>query len=770
MSLIGNLTARLPFGKKLPQAEYFFALNVGSEKLTAALWMIEAGVLKVISTSTQDYSSTEEIINVTDKLLDVVLGDSSQDPAKILFGVPDAWLQDDELKDPYLKLLRDLVKELELSPMAYVATSHALSHFMEKQEGSPITAILVNIGKKNVDLFSFRAGKSDGTATVERGVSLGADIEKGILSGVQSEVLPSKMLIFGDGNLEKQKNELTTYPWMAKLSFLHLPKIEVVAGDVEISAVCLAGAAEISENIKFDFELSQPQKSTPGLHEMDKEKSEELLEDKVAEKPEKEVLEQDLGFIAGDISEATVEKQAASDILDAEVPVEKGMSGDDLDELEGKEKVLPAESVVMSPEREVAWEELEEEPDTRKPLEVTEEVAAVEAGLISKMSGLKNMSLPSGGKKIALIVAAIIIILGIVILFLPHAEVMVYIEPRVLEKDTQVIADPTIKSVDEASQKIPGEIVETQISGNGTGSVTGKKQIGNASKGTVIIINNTNGGINFPVGTVLTSSDGLKFTTDNTASVSATLADDTDKKTVTVNVTAAKIGPDSNIASGVNLAISGHNSSQAIAKTQGNFSGGTSQDVTVVSSDDQAKLLAQVLSDLRSKAVQDLQTKLDGSKKVLPETLNESVVKKTFSKNVNDQATSFTLNLTVRYKGTAFNDTDLKTMVAKLVETTVPDGFVLNIADSETQADVSNIDKDGKVTFTARFKAKLMPKIDTDQIKKQLIGRSPQEAADILKSYENVLGSDIKLTPSFPGPLQRLPIMSQNITIEVGLK
>ena len=63
-----------------------------------------------------------------------------------------------------------------------------------------------------------------------------------------------------------------------------------------------------------------------------------------------------------------------------------------------------------------------------------------------------------------------------------------------------------------------------------------------------------------------------------------------------------------------------------------------------------------------------------------------------------------------------------------------------------------------------------MPKINESEIKKKLAGKTPKAAADILKSYENVLGSEIKLTPPIPAQLARLPILERNIKIEVSLK
>jgi len=60
--------------------------------------------------------------------------------------------------------------------------------------------------------------------------------------------------------------------------------------------------------------------------------------------------------------------------------------------------------------------------------------------------------------------------------------------------------------------------------------------------------------------------------------------------------------------------------------------------------------------------------------------------------------------------------------------------------------------------------------MDIDKIKKQIQFKTPSEVEDILKGMDNVLGVEIKLIPSFPAPLGRLPILSKNIKIAVGLK
>jgi hypothetical protein len=128
------------------------------------------------------------------------------------------------------------------------------------------------------------------------------------------------------------------------------------------------------------------------------------------------------------------------------------------------------------------------------------------------------------------------------------------------------------------------------------------------------------------------------------------------------------------------------------------------------------------------------------------------------------------LNLTVNLRGTAYKDGDLKSIVSKLVETNVPDGYDLDLSQTETQADVSKLEKDGKLVFSAKFRAKLMPKLNPDQLKKEIAFKSIEDASSRMRQIENVIGSNIDIRPNLPGPLRRLPVLPQNIEIEITAK
>ena len=708
MSFLNKLTALIPFTQKEKILEYFFALNITLEKLTCALWTIENNQLKILETAAEGYSSLDDLTSITDKLLDETLGIREVEPQKILFGVPNSWLLDENLKDEYMKILRNLVKELDLTPMAYVENSHALIHFLEKQEGVPPTAILVGFEAHHLTVTAVRAGKLDGVKIVSRGENSGVDIEKALLSFSDVETLPSKILIYG-AKASGLKDQLLSFTWMSKLPFLHFPKIEILPDDVEIKSVCFAGASEIEGDIAYtENMLNQTIKSS----KTDVKPIEpELEQPKLAPK-------EDLGFMVGDVS--IQQEQAENLTLSQKYPSI---------EIDDFEHELPAPT-----------------PPRFLPRKI------------------RNIALFSG-------LIGVLLIILISSLFLLKAEVKIFVEPKILEKDTTVVADPNQKTVNEETKIIPGQVVETEISGTAKDRASGQKQIGDPAKGTIIIYNKTFDGKSLSKGAVVSSSNGLKFTLDTNVNVASQSATDSGiifgKSNATV--TATLVGADSNLPSGSELSIGSFPSSQLAAKSEGNFSGGTSKQVVVVSSDDQKRLLASLASNLRGQAQQKLQEKLP-QKKILTEALSEEIIKKSFSKNINDQAAEFTLNLTAKYKGTAFEEKDLKLIVSKLVTTDVPAGFQLNLEDTETQADVSKLEKDGKLIFLAKFKAKLLPKIDQEAVRSQIKGRSAKEAAEILKKMENVLGSEIKISPRLPAFLQRLPILGKNIQVEVGLK
>lgn len=711
MNVIDNLSRFFPSFGRSTQIEYYFALRIDYNKVEAAIWGVSGKRLEIINSAQAEYGDEEGLTKAANIALDEALADFAPEPEKILFGVPDSWLQDENLKPEYLKRLKDMVGELGVTPMAYVSTTQAISHLLQKKHGVPLTAVLVQVSDPLI-VSVIKAGKVIGTKVQKRSGNLPEDIEKTLLGFGDVEVLPSKILLYG-GQMGQFKDELSSFSWMSQLPFLHLPKIDQLDVNTALLSICLAGGAEINSNIVF-YEDSI---SRHGLHQ---------------DKKKKEL--ENLGFIPGDV-EHTFEEQGMEE-----------------------------------PQR--SLDRPKEDYSSTQIVHPKKHSLSLPTGLLpgNLFPGKLGRSAPV---KIAVLLFVVLALLAAAAIFLPKAIVTVFIDMRSLERESQVIADPSLTQPDEANKKIPGKVAETVVSGSAKGNATGKKKVGEVAKGTVLIYNKTTSPKTFASGTILLGPDDSAFTLDTSVNVASASAVDGGIAfgKATANISASVIGPEGNLPAGKELSIKDQPASSYSAKVDQALSGGVSKDVTVVASDDQKRLLAQLSSDLRRQAKDQLQAKLTGDFKVLEESLSENITNTAYSKGVNDQAQEFTLNLSIRFKGTAYNDNDLKAIVAKLVETNVPAGYELDLSRTETQAQVSKVDKDGKLIFVAKFKAKLMPKLDIEKIKKDIAGKQPEEVAIMLKGIENVIGSDIKITPSLPfKKLQILPLLPQNISVEITAK
>ncbi len=765
MSLFDNLPIKLPLGKKAQEAEYFFALNIGLSKVSAAVWSMNGEKLEILGQHALPYSDTDDLLEKANQALDQALGRLPMEPDKILFGVPDGWLADENLKEPYLKLLQRMLKEYGLEALAYVSTSHALSHWLQKKEGAPVTAIIIGVDEY-ISASIIQGGKIIGSKVAKKTDQLFDSIAKAIGQFHDTEVLPSKILVYiTDDSIkpEKMKENLLSYPWMQKLNFLHFPKIEVMPEGISISSVVFAGASEINPDVALQLE-SLPLASHGRVRQLE-----------VQDPSESE----DSGFVAGDIMSQKKEIDEAQDELQNISPLEEAEDLEDYalpKEMRQESARLP---MAAAAHRSVTVEE-ELEPPAFYQGNISSSVGKfgpliekVKAMIVVPLSGIFGR-VSIGGPGLGKLLIPVVLI-GVVVaafIFVLKAEVKVYVEPRILENSAEVTADPKVTAVNEELKIIPAELIETTVTGTGKGSASGQKQIGDPAKGQVILYNKTSGPKSFSAGTTLTGPSSLKFTLDSSvtiASMSAVEGGISFGKTAAA-VTAVAIGPDSNLSAGTELSVAGADSSAVSAKVDQTLSGGTSKNVTVVTADDQKKLQAQVLDQLKVKAAEEVKSKLTDGKKLPPDALVVVENKSSFSKAVNDQASEFSLNSTVRFKGTAYSDLDLKTIVAKLVSTNVPEGYELNLTETESQANVSKVEKDGRLIFLAKFQAKLFPRLDKDELRKSIKGKSVADAVERLKRLEHVLGAEIILHPSLPSFASFMPILDKNISITVGPK
>ncbi|MDP3955171.1 MAG: hypothetical protein Q8Q15_02295 [bacterium] len=738
---LSNVLTKLSH-RDAPEQEYFWALEIWSSGVKSAIWTIENEKTKVIVYGSEEswQGTADDLISAADRSLASAsekFGETEGEPSKVVFGLPYDWLEGEKIIASWQQMLQTLCEKLDLSPLGFVLTIDALNHQLKSTEGIPPSVILVSPHEDQVLVALVKQGKVEGVESVRRSETLSDDVFEGLSRFEKVDSLPSRILLFDGKEMETARENLIDFPWQAKLSFLHLPKIEMLSLDFDIASVCLSGGSEVARSLGFKVTDEEPAvQPTP----TEKETLEEALEPAVSEEVPK--AEPDFGFVKG------------KDILDVK-PLEKT---DDLDELEKNEQQIPPAEVEQGPVV---------EPELVVPdLNVSKKPSGFLSFLKPK---LPHFSLPLPGiSTLGIIILAILLISGGAVwtLFwgLPRAEVIISVSSQSSDEIFELTVDPNQEVSDGTNFILPGKAIEAEASGDKSVSTTGKKTVGEKAKGEITIFN-TGGTRNLSQGTTLTGPGGLKFTLDNDVSVGSGSA--VVRKEVNASITAANIGAEYNLAGDSEFTIANLDKSVIGAKSNTALSGGTSRQIQAVSEEDQKNLLASLTEDLSEKAKAELSGNIPEGKKLIEESLTTKEVSRSFDKKTGDESPDLGLSLRIKAQALTFSQDEFLKMVENRIISSVPEGYEINKENISSDFEVEKQEKDGSVVFKVGVKAGLLPKLNLEEIVENIKGKYPDVAREYLGKLPGFAGAEINITPLLPAKIMTLPRVGKNIKIEM---
>lgn len=750
--------------------EYYFALEIGIGVVKSAVWLVEKGKIKIVAIgASESWEEEEKLLNAVDATLSSAAENFTPqeeiaEPNKVIFGLPADWIEEEKITPEKLKILKHLSQKLELEPVGFVVTSEAITHYLKATEGVPPTAILISLSKTKVSLTLLRLGKISPTQVVERSQNLGDDVIEGLSRYGEKEPFPSRILLYNSTDeLEEAGQNLVNYAWQEEkvkekeVTFLHLPKIEILSSDFDIKAVALAGGKEVARaaGIMADF-VEKKEKPAPA----------EIKEPEIKEKKEEALATVDFGFVKG------------KDILEEKKPI--------------KEESTVEEKIE---EKKVGPEKIEEEKVARKPLPEAKEVVSrlkriplpsLNLSRLKKIdfsrffaffSGLRaKISFEDRGPFIIGIVLAILFVLGGIVIalywYMPKASVVLLVEPKVLEEEFEIRLDPSLTIPDKEKLALPAQEIETVLEGEETVSATGTKLTGEKTKGEVTIYNGTSNKKTFSAETTITSSSGVEFTLDDEVSVasqSGTAAEPVPGK-ATVEVTAIEIGTEGNLAAGTEFAVANYSQSDYVAKNESAFSGGTSREIQVVTEEDHEELLSSLTEELEAQSIDQLKTKVSSERNLLEESLESSIVSKSFSKKIDEEATEVGLSLKLKFIAFTYSEDEMRNLIEEVVKDEIPADFEFRQEESKIEFDLKELAEEEIAAFTVRLQANLVPEFDLEKIKKNLVGKYPLFGKTYLENLPNVVGAEIKIRPPLPARLLTFPRIAKNINIEVRVQ
>jgi len=792
------------------KVESYLAVKISSTSVVATTWTLTSGnvVLGPVFHELYQSDTFENLLHATDKVVSQALAQTNNQIFQVVYALPFHFEKEGRIAPEKLKELRAISKELNLEPIGYVSLTEALEAYFKETEGAPLTAILVGVEGKNTALTVYRAGRNLGTFALGGEVNHEDDMVSGIERALKKftagEPLPSRIILYdGKSDLTRLCEKVTAFPWTARLPFLHFPKVETISAEFVVRAVAVAAGMQqggkpmlgqdfTESNVDSESVLSQkfsdvpivesknevvfaePENlETPQEFVSEEKEEEEFLPEEMVEVQEdeainlselEEVSPTEAGFVSDDMDEVTVELPKRKEEPKVETDHFPIKSSASFSELPSQTPVFPQTSSGQI------------HSQNRLP-KFNFSFASVK-NVFSKFVPQKKslpqhqFQKPHSSQKLPLpligLVTVILMVflggLGVAAYFVPKAKIIVFLSGQSFDKtmEVTVVSDPN-KTV--TGKMLAGRSVVTSELGSRRAVATGKKLVGDKAKGGVTITN-TSVGRFLPAGTVL-SAGGMKYVTNNDVNIASGSSAVAPAKS-SVNVTASDIGEKYNLASGTVFTVGSLSKDVIAAVNDAPISGGNSHQATVVTKDDQVRLLSTLTEELTNQATTALQNKVEPGQTLLPKAVTSSVTQKKFTKDVDSEADTFGLDLTLEFKGITFATDNMIDLFVRENSGEISTGYALARENARVDVVEAKMNKEGDAVLQVHLVGTLLPQINLNELPSQIAGKSPKVTQDLLTKFPGVTKIDITAEPSFTTFLLQkvLPWKKENIQIE----
>ncbi len=718
----------------------FWLIYIQDSQACVSLVSQENKTFRVLSVGPQkpwDSFDSNVLIQAVDESLSVASLNANiteeQEPSNAAFVVPPFWVDSDgKIMASKLKFIKEVCKNLSLTPSGFLAEDEALVEESNRVDGFPASFILLHLSQQEFYLSLVYLGH------IKERIKKGFDgefngqiLESAILEFKSESALPPQIIIFGDANPEVITN-LKNFAWVGKKNietFLHFPDIKLYSNNDVITTFTKVISNQLN-----------PSKAAAA-------NVEPSLSNEIDE------AEDDQDISKTEIEEPTVEAtEVVEDSLTETSPEDLGFS------------TLP----IITPDQLPPSLDISPEPnlDPFQPPVFTPPILP-EINPKKKISfKLPKFKLPKINHSIFWIILAVLPFLAVAPLFLLSSKVTLFITPYQFDKSVPVTLKTDANSSDIAKSIIPVTKETVQVNASASVETTGQKTVGDKAKGEIIIFNKLDKTQNIPKGSIITDSSGKKFELTAAVSVNAS-SSDLEKGVITLGQTktvvlASDIGPEFNLAADTKLTFKDFPETSVIARADSTFSGGTKQQIRAVSQADKTSVQSKIDEEISKNIDQQINQKVGNMSGVIKGTIQSQKDNLELSREVGEAADE--LKATVNANVTVFIlPEDVKDQVVKQFLSAESDfnnidyqsnNFTLSFNITKTDS--------SQATGTLTISGKSLAKINTSQLQKSLVAKTNNQATSVIKKLVP-RAYNFHITNSLP----LLPFRSDNINIEV---
>ncbi len=336
----------------------------------------------------------------------------------------------------------------------------------------------------------------------------------------------------------------------------------------------------------------------------------------------------------------------------------------------------------------------------------------------------------------------------------PKARVVLKTDTSTISSVLNLTGSPSAKNVDKDKFIVPVSSKEQKKTDNVKVATTGQKDNGTKATGTIAVYycpHSSSTSIDLPVGSAF-SSNGVVFRTTAVVSVPAStfngLLQCNKDKSQSVAVAADLAGDKYNFSS---RAYSNADHSD-VTGSGSDMTGGTSKLVKAVGQSDLDTAKQLLLEKTRTTALTELNKQFTDAVSVpFSDSLAATTQTITSAPNIGEEAEEATITLAVTYIMTGATQSDLRQLVEADVNQKI-DPSKQQIQDKDTglgKATIKLLEKkpNGDLPFEIQVQVSAGPKLDSDAIKKEIIGKRKGAAIEAIKARPGVKEVNIQYSP-----------------------
>ncbi len=387
----------------------------------------------------------------------------------------------------------------------------------------------------------------------------------------------------------------------------------------------------------------------------------------------------------------------------------------------------------------------------------------------AKKGRTKHISFRSnlGLKLIAGIVLLLVLGIGTAgAIFLPKTKVIITPKSETESLSFEFNLDKNLTEVDLETATIPAKLIEVEKETTKKYPATGKKTIGEKATGVIRLSGNKADDTTIPQGTVFYGqSSGKNFISKATKVLPKTVPPYTGTY-VDIPVEAQNIGEDYNLTSTETFKISGD--SEVSGQNIGAFTGGSSREITVVSSQDIQNAKDSLSEEIYPEIEEELTKKVEPGYKFIKDLSEKEIIETSTSPEEGEEASEFEIKIKVKNKTLAFAEEDLKKLVSDKIKDKLEGREIIDEGLSDAGFILDKIDfSDGTATLSLKTDVSLGKKVDQEKLKNKIAGKTINTARKEINKLEDVQSFRLENWPSFY-PL--LPFSKNKIEIKIEVK